>query len=91
MGRRPAAVNAPVTTGLSEYQRTRNKRYRSPISDGTSPQTMAVDCAAYCGSISATLISRTKSAACAGRGRIVSGSSTLRHDEPGSNCTRSPP
>jgi hypothetical protein len=40
------ALNAPVTTGLSEYSRTRKSRYRSPISGGTSPQTIAVDWAA---------------------------------------------
>ncbi len=44
-----------MTTGFSEYQSTSNRRYQSPISGGTSLHTMAVDCAANCGSISATL------------------------------------
>src|SRR5690349_3790168 len=55
--------NAPVTTGLSEYQSTNRKRYQSPISLGTSLQTMAVDCAAYCGSLSVTCTMRIRSAA----------------------------
>jgi hypothetical protein len=67
------AENAPVTTGFSEYHRTSNSRYQSPISAGTSLHTMAVDCAANCGSISATCTSRTRSAANAGRACCVSG------------------
>src|ERR1043165_1945017 len=43
MVRNVATLNAPVTTGLSEYESTRNSRYRPPISLGTSLHTIAVD------------------------------------------------
>jgi len=85
------AEKAPVTTGFSEYPRTSSRRYQSPISWGTSLQTMAVDCAANCGSISATCTSYTRSAASAGRACWVWGSRMFRHDEPGSKWTSSPP
>ncbi len=88
---RLCAENAPVTTGFSEYHSTSRRRYQSPISCGTSLQTIAVDCAANWGSISATCTRRTRSAEIAGRGCCVSGSRMFRQDEPGSKWTSSPP
>ncbi len=84
IGARPAALNAPVTIGLSDPRRTSSSRYRSPISAGTSPHTTAVDCAAYAGRASATVMSRTRSAAVEARCSPVSGSRTETPQEPGS-------
>lgn len=86
---RLVAEKAPVTIDFSEYHSTSSRRYQSPISGGTSLQTMAVDCAANCGNISATCTRRTRSAESAGRGCCVSASRMFRHDEPGSKWTLS--
>ena len=83
----PRGVNAPVTTGLFEWSMTRNRRYRSPISVGTSCATTAVETASYAGSESATRVIRTRSAAWDWRVSRVSGSRTATPEEPGSNWT----
>ena len=67
---------APVTIGFLEYSSTRYKRYRSPIALGISLHTTAVDWASYCGSISAILMIRTRSAEYEGLCSSVSGSRT---------------
>ena len=81
---RLAPEKAPVTTGFRECHSTTSRRYQSPISAGTSLQTIAVDCAENCGSTSATCTSLTRSADNAGRACCVSGSRMLRQDDPGS-------
>ena len=83
----PRGVNAPVTTGLELWTRHRNRRYRSPISVGTSWATMAVDTALYAGSASATRSRRARSAAWDRLASSVSGSSIATPDEPGSKLT----
>jgi len=88
---RLVAEKAPVTIGFCECHSTSRSRYQSPISCGTSLQTMAVDCAANCGSISATCTNRTRSSEMAGRACCVSGSRMFRQEEPGSKWTSSPP